>query len=212
MRTLRQIVATEAPVLVLDAASTRIHAGWLAERTAPRWQVSSAEAGIGVFAAIQALGVDVNEAGAFVFCEGPGSILGVRTVAMAIRAWCVLKPRPVFAYSSIGLVAEASGDPDLGVIVDARRDSWHHFQIGRGLRRVRAAELPPSPLAMPEHFRHWAAVPNHAKIVPYNLPDLLARSSDLPLLKSNDAPDAFLAEEPDYVTWTPQIHRAPAPR
>ena len=30
------------------------------------------------------------------------------------------------------------------------------------------------------------------------------------LLRVIDLPDAFLHEEPRYVTWTPQIHRAPA--
>lgn len=212
MTSLRRIVDAHEPVLILDAASTRIHAGWLADATTPRWQTSHLEAGIGLFAAIQALGVDVNEAGAFIFCEGPGSILGVRTVAMAIRAWCVLKPRPVFIYASIGLLAEAIADPALGVIVDARRDSWHHFQLGRGLRRVPASELPSSPLAMPEGFRHWAPVPGHAKIVPYDLPDLLLRTRDVPLFRPTDSPDAFLAEEPAYVTWTPKIHQAPDPR
>src|SRR4051812_3148417 len=176
MRSLRQILEAHAPVLVLDAASTRIHAGWLSSATKARWETSSAEAGIGLFGAVQALEIDVNEARAFVFCEGPGSILGIRTAAMAIRTWCVLKPRPVFAYASVRLLAEAINDPGVGVIVDARRDSWHHFQLGGGLRRLPAATLPLSPLVMPEGFRHWAPVPSHAKVVPYTLPDLLART------------------------------------
>jgi tRNA threonylcarbamoyladenosine biosynthesis protein TsaB len=212
MRSLRQIVEAHAPVLVLDAASTRIHAGWLTRAGMPRWQASTAEAGIGVFTAVQALEIDVNEAGAFVFCEGPGSILGIRTVAMAIRAWCVLKARPVFTYTSIALLAEGIGDPSLGVIVDARRDTWHHFQLGHGLRRLPVAELPMTPLVMPEQFRHWAPLPTQAKMVQYDLPDLLQRTHDALLFKPTDAPDAFLVEAPEYVTWTPQIHRAPAPR
>src|SRR3954468_553528 len=105
MRSLGQILETHAPVLVLDAASTPIQAGWLERSVGSRWQTSSLEAGIGGFTAVETLKVDVNQAGAFVFCEGPGSILGIRTVAMAIRTWCLLRPRPGFAYASIALVA-----------------------------------------------------------------------------------------------------------
>jgi tRNA threonylcarbamoyladenosine biosynthesis protein TsaB len=32
---------------------------------------------------------------------------------------------------------------------------------------------------------------------------------DAEMLISTDAPDAFLHEEPSYVTWAPHIHRAP---
>lgn len=63
---------------------------------------------------------------------------------------------------------------------------------------------------MPDHFRHWADLPANVARVPYLLSDLWPRLWEADLLGRTGAPDAFLHEEPSYVTWTPQIHRAPA--
>jgi tRNA threonylcarbamoyladenosine biosynthesis protein TsaB len=157
---------------------------------------------------VEELNVNVGEMGAFLFCHGPGSILGIRTVAMALRTWQVLAPRPVFAYSSLALVAQALGRPDVSVIADARRDSWHRFQLGDTPQRVATADLTGA-LVMPENFRHWSALPPNVAQTPYTLADLLRSVANADLFRATDAPDAFLHEEPSYVTWTPQVHRAP---
>ena len=160
MPSLRQLIAAHAPLLLIDAASSRVQAGWLVKREigAAHWAASDEETGVGLFRCIEALGVDVGEAGALVFCAGPGSVLGIRTCAMALRTWNVLKPRPMFAYGSLALVAHALARPDVGVIADARRELWHHFAFGGALRRVAAAELT-GELVMPENFRHWSQPP-----------------------------------------------------
>jgi tRNA threonylcarbamoyladenosine biosynthesis protein TsaB len=209
MPSFRQLVAAHAPLLLIDAASARVQVGWLAGETGGRWETSEDEAGVGIFTCLEKLGGDVAAANAFIFCDGPGSILGIRTVAMALRTWNVLKPRPMFAYSSLAIVAHALGRTDAGVIADARRDSWHHYQIGRGLRRVEATSLS-GELITPEGFRNWSTLPANVQRVPYSLAGMLPRIADADLFLATDAPDAFLHEEPSYVTWTPQIHRAPS--
>jgi tRNA threonylcarbamoyladenosine biosynthesis protein TsaB len=213
MPSLRQLIAAHAPLLVLDAASSRVQTGWIvnAEPGGSRWACSDEETGVGLFRSIAALGIAVGEAGAFVFCDGPGSVLGIRTCAMALRTWNVLNPRPVFTYCSLAAAAEALGRADVSVIADARRELWHHFALGGTLRRVPANELS-GELVMPENFRHWSLPPTGLTHVPYALADLLPRVMDANLFNATDAPDAFLHEEPNYVTWTPQIHRAPPPR
>lgn len=200
------------PALVIDAASAQIQVGLLRADRPPVWHTSMDEAGVAVFRGIEQLGVDPMSVAAFVFCDGPGSVLGIRTVAMAMRTWNVLRPRPMFAYASLALVAHALGRPDVGVIADARRESWHHYAIGRGLRRIPTADLT-GELVMPEHFRHWSNLPADAAVarVPYSLASLLPRVWAVDLLQETDAPDAFLHEEPQYVTWTPQVHQAPIP-
>jgi tRNA threonylcarbamoyladenosine biosynthesis protein TsaB len=208
MPTLRQLSA-HFPALVIDAASAQIQVGELAADGRSRWEASGDEAGVAVFQCVEKLGVDPGAVGAFLFCDGPGSVLGIRTVAMAIRTWCVLKPRPVFAYASLALVAHALGRESVSVIADARRDSWHHFQIGRGLRRLPTADLSGA-LVTPEGFRNWTPLPSGVERVPYNIAELLPRVADVDLFLATDAPDAFLHEEPSYVTWTPQVHQAPA--
>lgn len=212
MPSLRQLLAAHSPLLLLDAASARVQVGWMADMDpgTSRWHTSDEEAGTGVFRGVEALGVDVGTAGAWLFCDGPGSILGIRTVAMALRTWGVIAPRPMFAYCSLALVAQALGRGDLGVIADARRDAWHHFQLGGALRRVPTAGLA-GELVMPENFRHWSPLPAGVARVPYSVADLLPRVAEADLFRATAAPDAFLHEEPSYATWTPKIHRAPAP-
>lgn len=206
MPSFRQISA-HFPALVIDAASSVVQVGLLQPDGTQAWQASSDEAGVAVFQGVEALGVDMRKITSFVFCDGPGSVLGIRTVAMALRTWGVLRPRPMYAYCSLEMVARALRRADVSVIADARRDSWHCYHLGEGLQRVPTAALR-GELMMPENFRHWSTLPANVTRVPYALAELLQKNWDSEVLQKTDAPDAFLHEEPNYVTWTPQIHRA----
>jgi tRNA threonylcarbamoyladenosine biosynthesis protein TsaB len=208
MPSLAQLLAAHAPLLLLDAASERIQAGYFRGEGAPAWADSRAEAGIGLFRCIEELSVDLAAVRAFAFCEGPGSVLGVRTAAMALRTWGVLSPRPFFAYTSLGLVARALGAPGSAAIADARRGFWHCCAPGGAVARVPQAGLA-GELMMPEGFRHWSPLPAGVRTVPYALAGLFALVPDAGLFRPVEAPDAFLHEEPQYATWTPQLHRAP---
>jgi tRNA threonylcarbamoyladenosine biosynthesis protein TsaB len=207
MPSLRQLRADFASMLLIDAASSEVQVGLLTPAR-DAWKTSREEAGIGVFRSIEALDVDLAAVGAFIFCEGPGSLLGIRTSAMAVRTWNVLSARPVFAYQSLAVVAHALRQPEVTLIADARRESWHAFQFDGKLQRVPTAELPGT-LATPEGFRNWSVLPVNVTRVPYSLPELFAKVADDDLFRATDAPDAFLHQEPSYVTWSPQIHRAP---
>ena len=207
MPSFRQI-STYGPALVIDAASSLVQVGVIGPRDAARWESSADEAGVAIFQCFERLAIAPQDFTTFIFCDGPGSVLGIRTAAMALRTWCVLKPRRVFAYCSLALIARSLGRPNVAVIADARRDSWHHYQIGHGLRRLTVME-PADELVMPENFRHWSNVPAGVRSVSYSLAELIPRVADCDLLHETDAPDAFLHEEPTYVRWTPQIHRSP---
>ena len=209
MPSLRQLFADHGTLLVLDAASARVQVGLLQADGPAAWAGSDEEAGVGLFRCLDELGVTPDRAGAFVFCDGPGSVLGIRTVAMALRTWNVLSPRPVYAYHSLALVAHTLTRPNATVIADARRESWHCCSLALPLRRVAASALA-GELVMPEGFRHWSTLPTGVTRTPYVLADLLPAVADSDLFRATDTPDAFLHEEPSYVTWTPQIHRAPA--
>lgn len=208
MPSLHDLLTSHAPLLVLDAASARIQVGVFAGDISARWESSAAEAGVGLFRSVEALRLDLENVAAFAFCEGPGSVLGIRTAAMALRAWTTLKNRPVFVYSSLALVWHASPRADTSVISDARRDRWNRYRPADGLTRVGAAELSQR-LVTPAGFRNWSPLPAGVEQVPYSLADLLPRTAGVDLFRAVESPDAFLHEEPSYVTWTPQIHRAP---
>ena len=209
MPSLRNLLRTHSPLLLLDASSQRIQAGLLGPDPA-RWASRTEEAGVGVFACLEDLGVDPGAVAAFAFCEGPGSILGIRTSAMALRVWDVLQPRPLFAFQSLAVAATGAGRPGATLIADARRGLWHCLPVGGTLARVPAAELT-GELLTPEGFRAWAPLPAGTAVVPYDLAALFALPAvaDADLFRPSPAPDAFLHEEPAYAKWVPQIHRAP---
>jgi tRNA threonylcarbamoyladenosine biosynthesis protein TsaB len=216
MSTLREILAAHAPLLLLDAASARVQVALFDAHDAARWAAADEEAGVALFRGVESLGVDLAQVRAFAFCEGPGSILGIRTAAMALRTWNALAPRPVFAFRSLEIVAHdlARRDPleNFSVIADARRGAWHCVGVRAGavgpLRRVEAAALA-GVLFMPENFRTWAAQPAESRMASYDLATLLPRVDAAELFHATGAPDAFLHEDPSYQTWTPRIHRAP---
>ena len=207
MPTFREACRAGTAVL-LDAASARVQVGLIAPDGTARWAAGEDEAGVAVFRALEELGVDPGRVATWLFCEGPGSILGIRTVAMALRTWTLLRPVPVLAYSSLAVVAHALGRPEAAVIADARRECWHHLRAGEPLRRLPVAALRP-PLFLPEYFRTWSRLPEGVLPAPYAWPDLLPRVWDADLLRPAPEPDAFLHEDPVYVTWTPRIHQAP---
>jgi len=221
MPSLQQILAAHSCVLLIDSASTVIQVGLLRRGSPPQWETSREESGSGVFACTQALlsraELALDRVDAFVFCEGPGSILGIRTTAVALRTWSMLRPRPVFAYRSLDLVATYQlhhGQPGpFSVIADARRESWHVVTASEDgrvgpLQRVKAESFSGS-LFMPENFRAWAPLPENVRLVPYSIASMIEAMPDAPLFREAQEPDAFLHEEPTYQTWTPQIHRAP---
>ncbi|MBW8782080.1 MAG: peptidase M22 [Verrucomicrobia bacterium] len=211
MSSLRHLLAEHPTLLLIDSASMRIQAG-LWHQGEVSWQSSETEAGAGVFACVEALlaarGLKIPDVQSYVFCEGPGSVLGIRTTAVALRIWRVLNPAPAYAYQSLNLVAHALGQTKINVIADARRDSWHVLRLGEPLRRVPTAELR-GECVMPEGFRHWTPLPASLARTGYDLAAMLPRLMDADLFHGSAEPDAFLHEEPSYVTWTPQIHQAP---
>lgn len=208
MSSLRQILADYRKVLLLDSCSARIQVGWLETNAESRWADSSEEAGTGLFRCLERLKAAPSQAEAFIFCDGPGSLLGIRTAAMAVRTWTSIADRPVFAYHSLELVAGSAANAGATVIADARRDSWHRLAVGTELRRVPTSELS-GDLVTPEGFRNWTPLPVSVRKVPYDVAALINEVSDTDVFRKTATPDAFLHEEPSYVTWTPRIHRAP---
>ena len=225
MPSLNSLVDTYGTVLLIDSASTRIQVGLWQRENEAIWHQSDQEAGIAVFACAETVlaqaRIDVADLGALVFCEGPGSILGIRTAAMALRVWeaAEARARPTFAYRSLELLARdlqtrATPAP-FAVVADARRESWHWVDgaadgsIG-ALRRVPASDLAAftGDVLMPAGFRTWARPLLPIATTDYALPVLWLRQRDADLLRPAPQPEAFFHEDVAYATWTPRIHRA----
>ncbi len=221
MARLAQLLANHSSILVLDAASQRVQVGLFQTGKPALWHTTQDEAGRGVFAGTEAVlqqaGLGIEGIGAFLFCEGPGSMLGTRTVAMAVRTWLALKARPVFHYQSLALAARFAWTQQAGrdftVIADARRETWHCQIIHADgsmppLQRLPANELPAGELLTPENFRAWAEPPRQAANCSYDLATILPALMDGEYFTTSDSPDAFQHEAPEYKKWSAQPHSA----
>lgn len=220
MASLTQLLAAHGGILVLDAASQRVQIGLLRHGQPALWAATDDEAGRGLFSGtasvLEKTGADIGDIAAFAFCEGPGSMLGTRSIAMALRTWLVLKPRPVFAYQSLALAASAEwrrSPRPFAVIADARRESWHTQPVSAdgtlaAMVRRPTAELPAGERLMPAGFRVWSKPPADLASCDYDLATLTAAVADAGLFRSVELPDALQHEAPDYKKWSAQPHSA----
>jgi len=221
MASLAQLLAAHSCILVVDAASTTIQVGLLRAGQPPQWRTSPDEAGKALFTladeVLRHAGLTLADVRAFAFDAGPGSMLGVRTVAMALRTWQALAPRPAYQYQSLTLLAHelARTGRTGGVIADARRDTWHLVEFAAPdriapLRRVPATELAAdtATLWQPAAFRAWSRPPRATEDFAFDLATLFAAHVDADLFTAVDAPDAFQHEAPEYKKWSAQVHSA----
>ncbi|MDR1010861.1 MAG: peptidase M22 [Opitutaceae bacterium] len=217
-RTLAQITRS-GPVLLIDSASALVQTGLLRAGRPPLWETQTAEAGTAIFSCTEKLlaraALTLDDIAAFIFCDGPGSMLGIRTVAVALRAWRVVRGgRPVHSYCSLALVAHhllaTENARDLSLIADARRDTWHHVGIdaaGRvsALRRVPTAQLAGA-LVTPGHFRNWTPLPEGVRVTPYDIAAMLTPPAPASALAAAPTP----ADAPT-LTGVPTLAAAPTP-
>lgn len=220
MARLTQLLAAHGSILVLDAVSLRVQIGLLRSGRAALWRDTKEDAGRGLFSAAEAVlgsaDLGIADIGAFIFCEGPGSMLGTRTIAMALRTWLTLRPRPVFTYQSLALAGAAEWRREkrrFAVIADARRESWHVQPVAEdgilgALERHPTTELPAAELLTPAGFRVWSEPPAGVVECGYDLASLIGACDEADLLRPVSAPDVFQHNEPDYKKWSAQPHSA----
>jgi tRNA threonylcarbamoyladenosine biosynthesis protein TsaB len=219
---LRQLLARHPSLLVIDTCSTRVEASvWRGASGVPEsiaaldGEASSALPAV-VAKALEEAALPLRSLDAIAFCSGPGSVLGIRLAAASLRAWRALRPDlALYAYPSLPLLA--TNHPALAIIADARRETWHAVKAGSPatLLRVPSAEVPGlGPIGTPASFRRWSSLPEGTLVAElhYAPAALLAASPDAAFFEPAAEPDAFMHETPAYATWTPQIHRAPAPK
>jgi tRNA threonylcarbamoyladenosine biosynthesis protein TsaB len=217
---LPQLLANHDRILVLDAASTRVTVGLLRAGQSAIWHQTDDDAGQGIFrgteAVLQQAGLTLEAIDAFGFCVGPGSMLGTRTIAMILRTWVVIQPRPVYGYQSLAIAARAEWTRRpraFTVLADARRESWHAQGVtAEGvllpLRRLGATELPAGELFTPAEFRAWSTRPSGVRELRYDLAAIFAQLDTAEVFFAEAAPDAFQHERPDYKKWSAQPHSA----
>ncbi|MFN5058183.1 MAG: hypothetical protein ACK5FI_09415, partial [Verrucomicrobiota bacterium] len=126
------------PCLVLDgSARAGVRVGVLA---GGRWVgqgISPDGALEGLFGCVEAALAEAKlslaDIRSFALCVGPGSVLGIRIAALAVRSWSALEPRPIFVWESLSALARSAlvaGEkgPFL-VAVESRLKRWHALEV-----------------------------------------------------------------------------------
>jgi len=209
------------PCLVLDGSARQgVRVGVL---QGGRWvaEAVSAEGALeATFAcAEQALtqaGLRVGDVRSFAVCVGPGSMLGIRVTAMAVRAWAVLQPREIWVWEPLPALAAALRLHGVGtafsVVAESRLKRWHVVSVDeRGLPGP-AREREPEQVAglagrVFSVSPAAASVAPTAQVVAEAWPDLPQVFAQGGVLRREPHPEALNAAA-DFATWSGERHRA----
>ena len=151
----------------------------------------------------------------FALCVGPGSVLGIRIAALAVRSWSALEPRPIFIWESLAGIARSAltvGEqgPFL-VAVESRLKRWHALEVSTdgslGVPfEAEAAQLNSSGHRVLASSEAAAGVLTSHVAVPHPwsaLPTFFAQSG---FLREELRPDALNVAN-DFATWSGERHR-----
>ncbi|CAI8264538.1 MAG: Uncharacterised protein [Opitutia bacterium UBA7350] len=168
--------------------------------------------------------LSLNEITSYLYCEGPGSTLGLRLAAMAIKTWRALHVRqpPCFAYHSLQLAAHClkKDQPKLLnalIVADWKKDTWNAVFIKQGVvatgKTISQAKLEAwqgSVYHLPQR-KGWQAPPSDAITMPYT-PERIHELIDAPrFLRPVDIPVPFASAPSNFQKWIPDRHRAFSP-
>lgn len=213
--------------LVIDGSGSALFAGLLDAHGA--WQATARRectALEGLFPSVtdvlQAADLDLAAVDGYLYCEGPGSVLGLRLCAMAIETWRRLRPNapPVYKYNSLQLAAHQClfDHPNLSnalIVSDWKKNAWNALNIeDRKIGTVAVLDDDglaawSGPLFHLPQRKGWQSPPPAATTLssnPANLDRLHARPG---LIQSTDSVELYNTGVNTFQQWTPTRHRAP---
>jgi len=132
------------PALVIDGSGTSIFTGVLGDDG--QWLAYSEKLGApleklfpAVEATLKTAKLSLEQIQSYIYCEGPGSVLGLRLCAMAIETWSRLYPASAhtYAYNTLQLCAHliikdlAPSEATL-VVSDWKKGAWNAVYINNG--------------------------------------------------------------------------------
>lgn len=208
------------PCLVLDGSARHgVRVGVLQGR---RWvaEARSEEGALeATFAcaekALAQAGLKLGDVRAFAVCVGPGSTLGIRVTAMAVRTWVALQPREIWVWEPLPALAAAvrlRGETGtFNVISESRLKRWHVLAVDaagvpgptRECEVEQVAALAGRLLTTASHAPQvWPSAEVVSDLWP-ELPQVFAQAG---VLRLEPKPEALNASA-DFATWSGERHR-----
>lgn len=217
----------QLPALVIDGSGSAVFAGvlgpnqqWLAQYElsgAPLEQLFPA-----VESVLKDAGIALLELRGYLYCEGPGSVLGLRLCAMAIETWSRLYPQSAhcFAYNTLQLSAalltrDVALPAQALLISDWKKGAWNAVYIDAGqigaTSVVDSAELEAwtGPLYHLPQRKGWQSPPPQAtpvRFAPERLDEVLQHPG---LLRATRGVELYASGVNTFAKWTAERHRAP---
>lgn len=217
------------PLLILDTSSRTTWVGLLSSPGEAAVLSEEQDPSKSLFAllepALHATGFSLGDIASVAFCRGPGSMLGARTAAMAIRSWQAIGlqgSQRLYAYNSLqaaACLAVASPlAPESGsVVTDARRSTWNLLPFPADpncpleLLSTEALEQRSEPLVTFKEFPTWTPTEARLLSLPYQPVSLFLNEGFTPFLKPVETATPLVIRTSDYKKWDARIHSAPRP-
>ncbi|MDG1242165.1 MAG: hypothetical protein P8R37_08110 [Opitutae bacterium] len=212
-----------SPTLVVDGSGSAVFAGVLGSNG--NWLARSKQIGAPleslfptIEATLKAAKLTLADIRSFIYCEGPGSVLGLRLCAMAIETWGRLHPQSAhyYAYNSLQLAAalicvDMPGLDQALLISDWKKGIWNAVKIRNGQPSVTevaddatVANWADSLYHLPQR-KGWQQPPASATAVEYR-PDRLSEVIHLPCPTATV--ELYASSVNVFQKWTPERHRA----
>lgn len=220
------MLPTNKVSLVIDGSGSKVFAGILDAEN--RWLVKLERDGSPLeelFSVIEAVltesGLSLTDIGSYIYCMGPGSVLGLRLCAMAIETWARLYPKSAqyYKYNSLQLSAHALlyATPDLKdalIVSDWKKGAWNALYIRGG--HVGANEVIDDGALndwenliyhLPQR-KGWQSPPDKVQTLRYD-PSILDAIRDASgLLQITDRIELYSSGINTFQKWTQTRHRA----
>lgn len=214
------------PALVIDGSGGSVFTGILDGHN--KWLAKFERGGAPlenlfptVDAALKAADLRLSDLRGYIYCEGPGSVLGLRLCAMAIETWTQLYPASAHLrkYNSLQLCAQTllHDSPDLKdalIVADWKKGAWNALKISDGTAGSTEVIDDAALNAWPGTLYHlpqrkgWQSPPAGAQTLNYEP----ARIADLhphpAFLQPSEGVQLYNTGINTFQKWTASRHRA----
>ena len=214
--------------LFLDASGPTTHVGLLHKRQwAARYaaETSTLEALFaGVSYCLKQSKRSLEDVESFIYCDGPGSTLGLRLTLIALKTWRTLPQwtsAPLYAYHRLHIaaaiaIAQRAAIPPFHLITESRQKCWHCLKV------VAPNDIATSPLStlssndltslqgsifyLPQR-KLAQSLTIKAQRLNYDLDGLSELWGDSALFRSITVPKLSAETPVTYQHWHPERHR-----
>jgi tRNA threonylcarbamoyladenosine biosynthesis protein TsaB len=209
-------------LLLIDSSSQRLCVSVFDADGKIATRVSREDASLVLFSSIAELlseiSLKLGELKAIGFCAGPGSMLGLRTAAMGIRAWQatgILEAVSTYSFTSLQIGAELArlqekGDNDFLLVTDARRNSWSAVERKNGcngearLISHESLEAYSGRIYTLSDFPKWAQPSRTLTQIPYLPEKIFSESGFVSLLQPAPEIELLSLRATEFAKWIPK--------